>query len=86
MEIPMTEEIGGVLDRFDDSLNTNFGLVLSERANNRFIYKKEDSIENSLIFTVYATGIFEICYINPVKPSIIANEGEGIFDFLKRVL
>jgi|LakMenE01Jun11ns_1017448.scaffolds.fasta_scaffold9298410_2 hypothetical protein len=87
MKIPMTEEIGGILDRFDDSLNTNFGLILSERARDKFIYKKSDEdTGDSLIFTVHATGIFEICYIKPESPSVVANEGEGIFDFLKRVL
>ena len=87
MKIPMTEEIGGILDRFDDSLNTNFGLVLSERAKDKFIYKKSDEATgDSLIFTVHATGVFEICYIKPEKSALVANEGEGIFDFLKRVL
>ena len=83
----MTEEIGGILDKFDDSLNTNFGLVLSERAKDKFIYKRSDEATgDSLIFTVHATGVFEICYIKPEKIAVVANEGEGIFDFLKRVL
>jgi hypothetical protein len=87
MKIPMTEEIGGILDKFDASLNYNYGFELVERTTDKFTYKKSGGDPEITVFLVmYDGGKFKLDYTSPTKFSIIPNEGEVMFDFLKRVL